>query len=45
MISSYKINISEMDVRISNIIDMQFLYGYYEPTLLVLFEPIKTWSG
>ena len=35
----------ELDEKLLNIIDMQFLYGYYEPTLLILFEPNQTWPG
>ncbi|XP_064410026.1 cleavage and polyadenylation specificity factor subunit 1 isoform X2 [Latimeria chalumnae] len=42
---SYIIDIRKLDEKLLNIIDMQFLYGYYEPTLLILFEPNQTWPG
>ncbi|KAM8811110.1 LOW QUALITY PROTEIN: cleavage and polyadenylation specificity factor subunit 1 [Eudromia elegans] len=42
---SYIIDVRELDEKLLNIIDMQFLYGYYEPTLLILFEPNQTWPG
>lgn len=42
---SYIIDVRELDEKLLNIIDMKFLYGYYEPTLLILFEPNQTWPG
>ncbi|XP_076048497.1 cleavage and polyadenylation specificity factor subunit 1 [Oratosquilla oratoria] len=43
---SYIINPKEFDTpRIDNIIDIQFLHGYYDPTLMLLYEPIKTFPG
>lgn len=42
---SYIIDIRELDEKLLNIIDMQFLHGYYEPTLLMLYEPNQTWTG
>lgn len=42
---SYIIDIRELDEKLLNIIDMKFLHGYYEPTLLILFEPNQTWPG
>ncbi|KAG8441693.1 hypothetical protein GDO86_010758 [Hymenochirus boettgeri] len=42
---SYIIDIRELDEKLLNIIDMQFLHGYYEPTLLILYEPNQTWPG
>ncbi|NXN95197.1 CPSF1 factor, partial [Rhinopomastus cyanomelas] len=42
---SYIIDVRELDEKLLNIIDLQFLQGYYEPTLLILFEPNQTWPG
>ncbi|KAM9386109.1 cleavage and polyadenylation specificity factor subunit 1 isoform 2-T2 [Pholidichthys leucotaenia] len=42
---SYIIDVHELDEKLLNIIDMKFLHGYYEPTLLILFEPNQTWPG
>ncbi|KAI4469661.1 dna repair/rna processing cpsf family [Holotrichia oblita] len=45
ILASYMIILKEFIDKIDNIIDIQFLHGYYEPTLLILYEPLKTFSG
>lgn len=47
VLPSYIIDLSE-DVcgeRIDNIVDIQFLHNYNDPTLVLLHEPNRTWSG
>ena len=45
VLPSYTINVREAHEKLVNIIDIQFLHGYYEPTLVFLSEPLKTWPG
>lgn len=45
ILASYMIILKDFIDKIDNVIDIQFLYGYYEPTLLILYEPLKTFSG
>ncbi|XP_055589529.1 cleavage and polyadenylation specificity factor subunit 1 [Uranotaenia lowii] len=45
ILASYIIELKESEERIDNVIDIQFLHGYYEPTLLILYEPVKTFPG
>lgn len=45
ILSSYMIVLKSLEEKMDNIIDLQFLYGYYEPTLLILYEPVRTFSG
>lgn len=40
---SYVINLAELGIR--NVKDYTFLAGYYEPTVLILHEPLQTWTG
>ena len=45
ILASYVISLKDLDEKIDNVIDIQFLHGYYEPTLLILYEPVKTFAG
>jgi len=40
---SFIINLPQLGIR--NVKDYVFLHGYYEPTLLILYEPTMTWTG
>ncbi|KAG0331722.1 Cleavage and polyadenylation specificity factor subunit 1 [Podila humilis] len=42
---SYVMSLSDIDTRIKNVIDMVFLYEFFEPTLAILFSPQQTWTG
>lgn len=44
--SSYVIDARDLgNEKVSRIIDIRFLEGYYEPTILILCEILRTWSG
>ena len=43
--SSYLIDLHKLDEKITNVLDIQFLHGYYEPTIFILYEPLPTWAG
>ncbi|KAL8570429.1 hypothetical protein ACOMHN_034464 [Nucella lapillus] len=45
ILSSYVIDLSKLDEKIINVTDVQFMHGYYEPTIFILYEPLATWSG
>lgn len=45
VLASYIITLKDLDEKIDNVIDIQFLHGYYEPTLLILYEPVRTFPG
>ncbi|TPX40593.1 hypothetical protein SeMB42_g03452 [Synchytrium endobioticum] len=42
---SFVIPVSSIDPQVRNVVDMAFLYDYFEPTLAILFEPVQTWTG
>ncbi|CAG8449548.1 6133_t:CDS:10 [Ambispora gerdemannii] len=42
---SFVVDLTTIHPRLKNMIDMEFLNDYYEPTLAILFEPIQTWPG
>lgn len=45
ILASYIITLKDLDEKIDNVIDIEFLHGYYEPTLLILYEPMRTFPG
>ena len=47
ILPSYKLDLSEETCKekIDNIKDIQFLHNYNDPTLVILHEPTRTWSG
>ncbi|KAK9450054.1 CPSF A subunit region-domain-containing protein [Limtongia smithiae] len=42
---SFVVDAHKLDDSISNVIDLVFLYEYREPTLAILYEPKRTWTG
>ncbi|KAI8825062.1 CPSF A subunit region-domain-containing protein [Fimicolochytrium jonesii] len=42
---SFVVPFSAIEPKMRNVVDMVFLYGYLEPTLAILYEPVQTWGG
>ncbi|TPX33999.1 2-dehydropantoate 2-reductase [Synchytrium microbalum] len=45
VLPSFVIPMSSIDPQVKHVVDMVFLYNYFEPTLAILFEPVQTWTG
>ncbi len=47
VLPSYTLNLKSVITNnaVDNIVDLQFLHGYNQPTLLILYEPLKTFPG
>ena len=46
VLSSYTLDLkSVITNNVDNIIDFQFLHGYTQPTLAILYEPLQTFAG
>eukprot|EP00795_Rhopilema_esculentum_P001311 gene1311-15698_t len=45
VLGTYTIDLRTVDEQLTNVTDFQFMHGYYEPTLLFLYEPVKTYAG
>ena len=47
ILSSYTLDLDAVipDRSVENVIDVQFLHGYHQPTMLILYEPLQTFAG
>ncbi|EDV21798.1 uncharacterized protein TRIADDRAFT_59883 [Trichoplax adhaerens] len=46
LMPSYVVDVRDLgNEKVSRLIDIRFLEGYYEPTILILCEILRTWSG
>ena len=45
ILASYTISLRDLSERVNSVKDIQFLHGYNNPTLLILYEPTPTWAG
>jgi cleavage and polyadenylation specificity factor subunit 1 len=43
--ASYTVSLRDLSERVSSVKDIQFLHGYNNPTLFILYEPTPTWAG
>lgn len=45
VLPSFIIDLQALDTRIRHVRGLEFLHGYYEPTISLLIEPLPTWAG
>lgn len=44
-ISSYTVDLKALSEKVTNVKDFQFVHGYNNPTLFILYEQTPTWAG
>eukprot|EP00842_Homolaphlyctis_polyrhiza_P002399 jgi/Hompol1/315/HPOL_002464-RA len=42
---SFVVPFTDFDPSVRNIVDFTFLFGYYEPVLAIMYEPVQTCTG
>ena len=45
ILSSFTVSLQSLSEVVNNVKDFQFLYGYNNPTVFLLYEATPTWAG